>query len=320
MHHINRVLVLARTYAHKGNQHYDKKNYAQAISAYNQSLALNPKVKTVYNNRGAALYKQGKLQEAISDFSQALILDQNYVEAYYNRGYVYYDLKQFRKSISDCNQALAMNPECLLAYFTRGCAYHAKGMTALTISDFMYIWMTNPDKFETIYSILTNIVNNLNENETLLHAVINELNDTKKMQLLAMCLNKNNPIGKIYYNNERFLKFMADRIIQSQLHNKYFIDEIKKINDVDTQIILLKTFLDNDCVLGKQFKNSPLLMEMITLLRKLNDKCYITYTYETERGVITKIGFFDKPKPKPIQVKENVVEEVENAISLFNNL
>jgi tetratricopeptide (TPR) repeat protein len=57
------------------NQHADLKQFEKAIQNYNQTIELNPKYASAFNNRGIVHQKLGKEKKAIEDFKKAQELD-----------------------------------------------------------------------------------------------------------------------------------------------------------------------------------------------------------------------------------------------------
>jgi len=69
-----------------------------------------------YNNRGIAFGEKGQYDQAISDFNQAIAINPRYNKAYNNRGIVYRLRGQYNQAISDFNKAIAINPLDAEAY------------------------------------------------------------------------------------------------------------------------------------------------------------------------------------------------------------
>jgi len=67
-------------------------------------------------NRGIAFGEKGQYDQAISDFNQAIAINPRYDRAYNNRGIVYRLRGQYNESISDFNKAIATNPLDAEAY------------------------------------------------------------------------------------------------------------------------------------------------------------------------------------------------------------
>ncbi|MGB7414765.1 MAG: tetratricopeptide repeat protein [Thermosynechococcaceae cyanobacterium] len=55
----------------KGDTHYDRRSWSQAITAYTEAITLSPRYTALYYNRGMAHHYNGQTQSAISDLKEA---------------------------------------------------------------------------------------------------------------------------------------------------------------------------------------------------------------------------------------------------------
>jgi tetratricopeptide (TPR) repeat protein/V8-like Glu-specific endopeptidase len=112
----------ATDYLLAGNEKDERGDYAGAIVAYNQAIAINPQYAVAYSNRG--LVKAERLNDlagALADYNQSIRINPQNATAYYNRG----SLKENKfndipSAFADYNQAIAINPKYSLAYNNRG--------------------------------------------------------------------------------------------------------------------------------------------------------------------------------------------------------
>ena len=68
----------------------------EALSAYDEAIALKPDHAPAFNNRGLALLAAKRAAEALASFDRALAIDPNYADALSNRGLVLLELKRLR--------------------------------------------------------------------------------------------------------------------------------------------------------------------------------------------------------------------------------
>ena len=73
----------------------------EALSAYNQALALKPDYAEVYYNRGNVKLAQDQRKAALEDYNQAIRLKPNFAEAYYDRGFVQVNLRNIKAAQAD---------------------------------------------------------------------------------------------------------------------------------------------------------------------------------------------------------------------------
>ncbi|MCB9455794.1 MAG: tetratricopeptide repeat protein [Anaerolineaceae bacterium] len=136
----------AIAYNNRGLARSNKGDLDGAISDYTQSIELkNPNLHLPYNNRGNARYNKGDLDGAISDYNEAIRLNPQYAEAYNNRGNALKSKDNLDGAISDYTQSIELkNPELHLPYNNRGNARYNKGDLDGAISDFNEAIRLNP--------------------------------------------------------------------------------------------------------------------------------------------------------------------------------
>ncbi len=96
---------LAEAYYSRSLIHAQKQDYADALRDCNTALGLNSTHAKAFNNRGLAYLKQGYLDLAIGDFDQAVALDRRLAEAYLNRGVAYNAQSRFVEALADFERA-----------------------------------------------------------------------------------------------------------------------------------------------------------------------------------------------------------------------
>ncbi|MGQ9611056.1 MAG: M48 family metalloprotease [bacterium] len=163
--------------AQKAYDHYDKgeilqqkRNYNEALSEYNQAIALRNNIAKPYHGIGKVYYAQGKYNQAIEEYKKAISKDpdyifayndlgvslittkqyegalnylkkavqiyENYDDAWSNLGEAYYNLKQYPESIKSLEMAITLNENHPRAYTTLGLAYEASGNTQKAIESY----------------------------------------------------------------------------------------------------------------------------------------------------------------------------------------
>ena len=115
-------------YHRRGNRHYQRGEYDEAIAAYGQALQLDPAVGLTYLLRANARSASGRHHEAIEDCDRAAeqieTLPRNMRYAvYFNRGNSKAALPDNQDPLEDYTKAITLQPELAQGYYNRGNAY-----------------------------------------------------------------------------------------------------------------------------------------------------------------------------------------------------
>jgi tetratricopeptide (TPR) repeat protein len=109
-------------WCNRGNVLKELNRLDEALASYERALALAPDFPPALNNRANVLLKLGRLEEALAGYDQALALDPGYAEAHANRGDVLQRLCRYDEALAAYQQALAIAPEAPLTWNSRGVA------------------------------------------------------------------------------------------------------------------------------------------------------------------------------------------------------
>ena len=125
------------TWLNKGNVLKDLKRYDEAITAYDEALALDPNYALAWHGKSSALQLLGRNEDALSASDQALTIDPNYADYWYNKGNVLFRLKRYKEAISAYDSALAINLSDAGYWYNKGTAllYLKQHKEALTAYD-----------------------------------------------------------------------------------------------------------------------------------------------------------------------------------------
>lgn len=107
------MLTIVTDGARKGNDAYEKGDYAGAEQAYLEALRQNPDDARIYFNLGNALAKQGKFDEAISAYERFKDMSpdpQDKAMADFNIGNIYGNQEKWDRAKEQFRNALRQNP------------------------------------------------------------------------------------------------------------------------------------------------------------------------------------------------------------------
>ena len=99
----------ANKLAAEGNQASQRQDYARAIELFSQSLQLNP-APIYYGLRGDVNWRAGKLDDALSDYNNAIAMEPGAPDGYYGRARVYRDKGDKAAAIRDLQTFLELKP------------------------------------------------------------------------------------------------------------------------------------------------------------------------------------------------------------------
>lgn len=94
-----------------GNLLYDAKRFAEAIPYYEQAMALDGKNVNVSTDLGTALWYTGRADDALKQYAQSLAIDARHAQTLFNMGIVKSEGKRdYTGAVASWEQLLAANP------------------------------------------------------------------------------------------------------------------------------------------------------------------------------------------------------------------
>ncbi|MEH2054840.1 MAG: tetratricopeptide repeat protein [Nostoc sp.] len=127
-----------------GDEYFEKGEYTNAITNYNQALEVNHGDVDLYYKRGLAQYQLGDYEAAIADYSQAIQMNIHDAKFYNKRGLALYQLGRLEEAINDYTQAIRINPHVAVAYKNRAEARYHVGDNQGAIEDYTQAIKINP--------------------------------------------------------------------------------------------------------------------------------------------------------------------------------
>lgn len=115
-------------YTRLGNQHYQRREYSEAMTAYSEAIKLAPETGMLYLLRGNAYAASGSHQAAIDDYDIVIRhIDRLRGVApdavYFNRGNSKAELKDYQGAILDYTEAIRINPSLPAYHYNCANAY-----------------------------------------------------------------------------------------------------------------------------------------------------------------------------------------------------
>jgi tetratricopeptide (TPR) repeat protein len=99
----------AKKYYKTGEEFFEAKKYADAITQYTNAINLDPKYKDAWYMRGYSYELTYEFSKAAEDFIRAIVFDPKNEELYYHLGKSYYELKKYSEALTAINHSLALS-------------------------------------------------------------------------------------------------------------------------------------------------------------------------------------------------------------------
>ncbi len=134
----------AENYFNLGLAYTTKKQWQEALAAYEKATEIEPRYADAHNNLGNIYDQQGRYAEAIRQYRLAMSSDPNNVRPYLNLGNIYYKLEDFERAAKYYEQAIAIDPAYEKAYEYCGLAYAKLGRFEEAETKWAKVLVLNP--------------------------------------------------------------------------------------------------------------------------------------------------------------------------------
>ncbi len=102
--------------------------FAEAMTAYQQALALSPENPKLHSNLGLAYLKSQQYQEAAREFTRALLVEPDNAQMEELLAYSHYQLQQYELAALEAERVRKVKPDEASAAFLLGSAYLRMGL------------------------------------------------------------------------------------------------------------------------------------------------------------------------------------------------
>jgi len=117
--------LLLKEYLLKGNGHYFRTEYSEAIECYDKALEIDSEHTDAWFMKGEALRALSQFEQAIECYDKALEIDSEHTDAWFMKGDALRALSQFEQAIECYDRALKTDP--IHAIFGYAYAWYGKG-------------------------------------------------------------------------------------------------------------------------------------------------------------------------------------------------
>lgn len=124
-----------------GNNHYQKKEFNDAIQHYKIAINLNPDVISYYSNLGNCLREVSEYEESIRILQKAVFLNEKHSKSWYNLGVTYQTMGLYIDAISSYNNATLLTQDYLNAHYNKGSSLFLSTFFLLFPCYFLFIFI-----------------------------------------------------------------------------------------------------------------------------------------------------------------------------------
>lgn len=125
---------------------------AEAISAFNLAIQMNPDDMEAYFERGMTYASLDQYQRALDDFDLIVRRKPEHVGAYLGRGVARINLSRYEEAAQDLSLVIRREPDNDAAYFDRALAYAGLMQTQKAIADYTEVIRRRPKWPSTYYN------------------------------------------------------------------------------------------------------------------------------------------------------------------------
>ncbi len=141
-------LTEAQVLERNGDVQMARKQYRDAIDAYEAWTKKQPKNAVAWNKMGIAYHQLMNLGKARNCYERAIRLRKDYSEAINNVGTVYYAEKNYKKAIRYYERALKITPQSASVYSNLGTAWFGRKKYDEALAAYQKALQLDPEVFE----------------------------------------------------------------------------------------------------------------------------------------------------------------------------
>ncbi|MCY3414451.1 MAG: tetratricopeptide repeat protein [Candidatus Heimdallarchaeota archaeon] len=142
---------LTKFYLDNGNTYFKKRQYKNAIDAYEKMLIFKPNDKFIWNNLGLAYKITGKYAKAMDCYTKAIDLDPDFKNAHNNAGSANAALGKHEEALKSYDEAIRVDPKYHQALNNKGLSLHELGRYDEAVEEYKRSIEANP-KYKNPYS------------------------------------------------------------------------------------------------------------------------------------------------------------------------
>eukprot|EP01057_Protomagalhaensia_wolfi_P005994 Protomagalhaensia_wolfi_Nauph_80__5993@NODE_811_length_1982_cov_13_032424_g608_i0_p1_GENE_NODE_811_length_1982_cov_13_032424_g608_i0NODE_811_length_1982_cov_13_032424_g608_i0_p1_ORF_typecomplete_len404_score51_88TPR_16/PF13432_6/2_5e03TPR_16/PF13432_6/9TPR_16/PF13432_6/8_5e06TPR_16/PF13432_6/1_8e06TPR_16/PF13432_6/1_7e07TPR_16/PF13432_6/4_3e11TPR_1/PF00515_28/5_2TPR_1/PF00515_28/0_0014TPR_1/PF00515_28/5e05TPR_1/PF00515_28/4_8e07TPR_1/PF00515_28/0_0061TPR_9/PF13371_6/4e02TPR_9/PF13371_6/0_0039TPR len=140
--------VTAEEHHQRGNQHFTRKEFSEAIEAFSAAIEANPGKPLYWSNRSYSHYRQGGIDSqwrGLRDADKFIAMDPTNPLGWNLKGACYHGLQEYDLAVRVFTQAIELAPKEPASWTNRGDAYRLMGQYQLALKDANHSIQLNPE-------------------------------------------------------------------------------------------------------------------------------------------------------------------------------
>jgi len=146
--------------SHNANAHNNRglalqglRRFHEALASYDQALMYLNTHPDIYDNRGNVLRELGHYDEALASYDKALMLKPDHIKALFNRSITLQTLKRFDEALASYDKTIAMNAAHASVHSNRGIVLHKLKRYDEAMASFERALTLQPDYADAYYNL-----------------------------------------------------------------------------------------------------------------------------------------------------------------------
>jgi tetratricopeptide (TPR) repeat protein len=178
----------------KGMDFFDKKQYSEAVTAFDKASTLNTRYDKAFYRAGWCYNDMDQYAKAVERLQKAVAINKTYAEAWQEMGYAYKKLGKNEDALASLNKALEAKPAYAMAYKQKGDVYQNMKSNPEAIEAYKKCIEIDPNNESALYNIgyLYNAAEDFN----------NALVWLKKASAIKKTVTTYNEIGFAFYKQK----------------------------------------------------------------------------------------------------------------------
>ncbi len=137
----------------KGMDLFDKKQYREAVTAFDKASGLNTQYDKAFYRAGWCFNDLEQFENAADRLQKAVAINKTYAEAWQELGYAYKKLGKNQDALNSLNKAIEARPSYALAYKQKGDVYQNMKSNTEAIEAYKKCIEIDPNNESALYNI-----------------------------------------------------------------------------------------------------------------------------------------------------------------------